>query len=254
MVKFNPFRPNGLVPPGIFSGRYEEIRRIEQALFQTKHGNPQHVLFEGERGIGKSSLFLLADLLGRGDLKTMDDYKFQFIVVNVELREMMGHSDIVGKVLEELRQQVAQREPIKQKCRKAWEFLNKFEAYGIRYRQNENDARRESLDDLTNTLIDLQNDAGDQIDGILILIDEGDKPPSSAHLGELCKLLTERLAHRRAERVTFGLAGLPGLVGKLRASHESSPRVFSVLPLDTLKDSERISVKGLSPCVRGPYL
>jgi hypothetical protein len=242
MAKFNPFRPNGLVPPGIFSGRYEEIRRIEQALFQTKHGNPQHVLLEGERGIGKSSLFLLSDMLANGHLKTMDGNTLKFIVVNVELREMMGHGDIIDRILGELRRQISQREPVKQVCLKAWDFLNKFEAYGIRYRQNENEARREGLNDLTDTLVDVQSDAKDQIDGIFILIDEGDKPAVSAHLGELCKLLTERLAFRRAERVAIGLAGLPGLIAKLRTSHESSPRVFSTLSLDTLKDKERVEV------------
>ena len=61
MAKFNPYRPNSLVTPGMFAGRFDEIRRTEQALLQTKFGNPQHFLFEGERGIGKSSLFRLLD-------------------------------------------------------------------------------------------------------------------------------------------------------------------------------------------------
>jgi type II secretory pathway predicted ATPase ExeA len=91
-------------------------------------------------------------------------------------------------------------------------------------------------------MCDLIKDAGDEIDGVLLLIDEADKPPQSAHLGELCKLLTERLAHRNCERVSIGLAGLPGLIGKLRASHESSPRVFDVLTLEPLTDGERKTV------------
>jgi hypothetical protein len=187
LVKFNPFRPNGLIPPGIFSGKYEEIRRVEQSLFQTKHGNPQHFLFEGERGIGKSSLFLLTEMLANGHLETMEGDKLRFIVVNVEMREMMGHGDIIDRILGELRSQMAQREPVKQICHRAWEFISKFEAYGIRYRQNENEARREGLNDLTDTLIHVQAEAQDEIDGILILIDESDKPAISAHLGELCK-------------------------------------------------------------------
>lgn len=68
MAKFNPFRPNGLVLPGIFSGRYEEIRRVEHALYQTKNSNPKHFPFAGERGIVKSSLFLLTDLVARGSM------------------------------------------------------------------------------------------------------------------------------------------------------------------------------------------
>jgi hypothetical protein len=36
------------------------VQIYEQSLFQTKHGNPNHFIIEGERGIGKSSLFLKA--------------------------------------------------------------------------------------------------------------------------------------------------------------------------------------------------
>src|SRR5262249_42286545 len=36
------------------------------------------------------------------------------------------------------------------------------------------------------------------------------------------------------DRVCLGLAGLPSLIPKLRASHESSPRVFRTLTLQTL--------------------
>ena len=73
-----------------------------------------------------------------------------------------------------------------------------------------------------------------EIDGVLILIDEADKPPSSANLGELCKLLTERLTRKGCERVVLGLTGLPGIIGKMRERHESSPRVFSTMVLEPL--------------------
>ncbi len=39
-MKFNPFVPNGIAYPGMFIGRLDEIRTIEQALFQTRNGNP----------------------------------------------------------------------------------------------------------------------------------------------------------------------------------------------------------------------
>ncbi len=43
------------------------------------------------------------------------------------------------------------------------------------------------------------------------------------------------------------MAGLPSLVAKLRASHESSPRIFSILRLETLEMNERkqVVMKGL---------
>jgi hypothetical protein len=46
-MKFNPFVPNGIAFPGMFIGRSDEISLIEQALFQTKNGNPQHLFADG---------------------------------------------------------------------------------------------------------------------------------------------------------------------------------------------------------------
>ena len=59
--------------------------------------------------------------------------------------------------------------------------------------------------------------ANDSIDGILILIDEADKPAETAQLGEFCKLFTERMTKLRCEKVCIGIAGLPTLVNKLRS-------------------------------------
>lgn len=242
MPKFNPFRPNSLVTPGMFTGRINEVNRAERALFQTKNRNPQHFMFEGERGIGKSSLFRYLDWLARGEVPTSERGKFNFVVVNIELREMMGHGDVIDRLMMELRSQISGMSRVREICKRAWEFVSRFEAYGTRYRQNEDAARREGLDTLTNTLGDLITDAGEEIDGVLLLIDEADKPPATAHLGELCKLLTERLAYKNCERVSIGLAGLPGLVGRLRTSHESAPRVFDVLSVEPLTVDERITV------------
>jgi hypothetical protein len=166
----------------------------------------------------------------------------KFTVVNVELRDVMGHGDVIDRIMLELKRQMTERDTLKEICKKAWDFVSRFEAYGIRYRQNDDSARREGLDGLTTAFADLLNDAGGEIDGILLLVDEADKPQPSAHLGELCKLLTERLSYRNCERVSIGMAGLPGIVGKLRASHESSPRLFEVMPLQPLTDGERKNV------------
>lgn len=49
-MNFNPFRPNSIATDELFQGRSDEMQIIERSLFQTKNGNPQHFLIEGERG------------------------------------------------------------------------------------------------------------------------------------------------------------------------------------------------------------
>ena len=58
--KFNPFKPNHPIYSGLFAGRYNEIKKIDNALFQTSFDNPTNLLLLGERGIGKTSLLLLS--------------------------------------------------------------------------------------------------------------------------------------------------------------------------------------------------
>ena len=159
-------------------------------------------------------MFRYLDWVSCGDLPTLDEQTMRFTVVNVELRDVMGHGDVIDRIMLELKRQMTERDKLKEICKKAWEFISRFEAYGIRYRQNDDTARREGLDGLTTMLVALLTDAAEEIDGVLLLVDEADKPQPSAHLGELCKLLTERLSYRNCERVSIGMAGLPGLVGK----------------------------------------
>jgi Cdc6-like AAA superfamily ATPase len=73
--KYNPFRPDKIVPPGMFCGRMDELRFLDHCLLQTKNGNPQHFLVEGERGIGKSSLLLSELVVATGRAQTFDGDK-----------------------------------------------------------------------------------------------------------------------------------------------------------------------------------
>jgi len=91
-------------------------------------------------------------------------------------------------------------------------------------------------------LAELLADSQGEIEGVFIIIDEADAPPEGARLGEFLKLFTERLSRRGCNLVLLGLAGLPSTIPKLRASHESAPRLLEVMPLDPLTGDERKQV------------
>ena len=243
MAKFNPFRPGSVISPGMFVGRYSEIDTVQQSLLQTKEGNPQHFIIEGERGIGKSSLCLLVDYLAKGDITYDGQHRLSFVVVNIELHDGMAYDDIIDTIISELKRVISDRQPLLETCKKAWDFLSRFQVSGVKYdRPAHISTDQKRLDELTDVLIDLIEESSGAIEGVLVLIDEADRPPADAHLGQLCKILTERLAKRRCEQVCIGLAGLPGLLSKLKESHESSLRIFNILTLDPLEPKERAEV------------
>ena len=243
MSKFNPFRPGSIVTPGMFAGRLAELEGTERALNQTKHGNPHHFLILGERGIGKSSLLLSLDYVAKSRLKSLDGEKFNFLTINVVLEPSNTYHDVIHKVGSGLRKEVSNINPIGEAAKVTWDFLKRWEIAGVKYTEHSAMPKpSELLDELTDSVEKTLAQYGTQIDGILILIDEADKAPVDANLGEFVKVFTERLTKRGCNRVCLGLAGLPSVLHNLRQSHESSTRIFEIYTLEPLLHHERIKV------------
>lgn len=249
MPRFNPFRPNSLVAPGMFAGRVRELLALEKVLSQTKRDNPLHFLIQGERGIGKSSLLLYVNWVASGKILSWEDQEYSFLTLGLSLEPTNSYTEILRRLASQLERATRSFITAKGVAVKAWDFLKRFEVMGVKYndRQGQFDPH-ELLDDLAYALNQVIIDLPQHIEAILITFDEADKPPSGANLGELAKLLTERLTNLGCGRVSLGLAGLPGVVRKLRDSHKSSPRLFQGIKLDTLLPEEREQVvqKGLA--------
>src|SRR5713101_3898101 len=195
----------------MFAGRLDELVALEKTLFQTKHGNPTHFLIDGERGIGKSSLLLYLTWTAKGEVKPLENpQNFNFMTVSVCLGPSHTYSDIVQSIASELSRQISEKAQVREFARSAWDFVKKWEVGGIRFREGAKEVQRDTelVEDLSFAISESLKSLGSEVDGILILIDEADKPPVSANLGALVKLLTERLKLRGCDRVCIGLAGL----------------------------------------------
>lgn len=240
IMRFNPFRPNSIVAPGMFSGRFEETEAIQRSLNQTKNGNPRHFLLEGERGIGKSSLMLVASALAMEKADSEEKKGFDFLTVEVELNDAITYLGMIRAIAMALRTQLRQREHLRTLASMTWDFLSKWSVLGVEYKGEAAPITPpEAIDELANTLATFLKDVGKNLDGVLLLIDEADKAdPQSANLGEFVKLLTEKLTKLRCERVCIGIAGLPVLLSKLKQGHESSLRIFETFMLEPLSDDE----------------
>lgn len=250
MMKFNPFRPNSIASPDLFQGREHERFFIEQSLFQTKNGNPQHFLIEGERGLGKSSLFLIVEQLAKGNIKLINDAKFNFIVINIELDSSQTFFDILKSLAADFKRALSEKEKVKNLVSSVWDFLSNWEILGVRYHKMDENLIQpyEVLNELVNNFEKVIKQTQGEIDGILILIDEADRPSEKASLGEIVKLLTEKLSKKACDQVVIGMTGQPGLIEKLKASHESSSRIFSILALNPLSNEEckAVIISGLN--------
>ncbi len=238
-ARINPFRPGSIVGPGMFAGRAAELRSLARNLQQTKSGTATSFLVQGERGIGKSSLlFYLQELAGRR-VVTESGQAFNFLTVSIGLEPTETQESLIAKLGAELKGVATENKRVKQLLANAWEFLKKWEIAGVKYNGlNNSNHPADLLRDLISTLVETERELGDEFDGLLFLIDEADKAPATAHLGATLKHVTEQLTKRGAEKIAFGLFGLPEVVNRLKESHESSPRLFEFLTLDPLLPSE----------------
>lgn len=249
-MKYNPFRPNSIASPDLFQGREHERFFIEQCLFQTKSGNPQHFLIEGERGLGKSSLFLIVEQLAKGNIKLINDLKFNFIVINIELDSTQTFFEILKSIAADFKRALSEKERVKNLVSGVWDFLSSWEILGVRYHKMDENLIQpyEIINELVNNFEKVIRQTKGEIDGILILIDEADRPSEKASLGEIVKLLTEKLSKKSCDQVVIGMTGQPDLIAKLKASHESSSRIFSILALNPLSNEEckAVVISGLN--------
>ncbi|MBS4058258.1 MAG: hypothetical protein KGZ82_13140 [Bacteroidales bacterium] len=220
------------------------MHMIEKSLFQTKNGNPMHFLIEGERGLGKSSLFIRVAGQALGQTPLSNGNTVHFIVMNLELDASQSFFDILKMIAADFKRAIAEREKVKSMAINTWEFLNKWEILGIRYHKMDQAMVQpyEVLNELVLNFRKVITDTKGVVDGILILLDEADRPGEKAALGELIKLLTEKLSKLGCNQVLLGLTGQPGLITKLKASHESSSRVFTIFDLKPLTPFDCISV------------
>jgi Cdc6-like AAA superfamily ATPase len=236
--RFNPFRPNGIISPGMFVGRLDEITAVENFLFQTKNGNPQHFLVQGERGIGKSSLLFYLNIIAKSGQNSYSNVRF--LTVEVDLGGCSTQIDIIRKIGRALRQSISGYEGLKRTASAVWDWISNWEVLGVRYHKEQSEFDTEEIcEDLVRNLTDLCLRSQTDLDGVFFLIDEADRPPVDAGLGELLKMFTERLARSGCDRVVIGLAALPTIIQKLRASHESAPRLFHNFLLEPLEIEER---------------
>ncbi len=235
--KYNPFKPNHPVFSGLFAGRYKEIKRIDEVLYQTYYENPTNLLILGERGIGKTSLLLVAKCFAEGKIH-FGKKEYNFLTIKFNLNNDMKLRDfilIIKRLLKNELQKLSKSKKVFDDC---WDFIKKLEISGSKIQSETEIDDQLLIENFTLSLIEtiknLTCNKDNQKDGIVILIDESDTASMDLKIGVFLKSLTESLAAEKCNKILFILAGLPNTIDILRKSHESSLRLFEELNLKAL--------------------
>lgn len=128
----NPFKPNSPVNPYMFAGRDDEITLIESCLLNTKAGNPKNLLLIGERGIGKTSVLLLADYLAKGEITLTDDTRLDYLTVYVSLDRRTGVAEFARRLMRSIERELRKSQELLQLVRDIWNFVKRIEVRGFK--------------------------------------------------------------------------------------------------------------------------
>ncbi len=113
MIRYNPFNPQQPARPDFFVGREPEITEFEKHLSQTIHGSPMNMAITGNKGMGKTSVLMKFEDIGRrnecltlrlsnydGNVKNIVDFT-DYITANLK-REILSRKP-VGKKIENMK-------------------------------------------------------------------------------------------------------------------------------------------------------
>lgn len=255
----NPFTPNRPIYSGAFAGRSKEIIRINSVFEETRTGNPTNLLIVGERGIGKTSLLLLAKFLSCGDID-WDGVKYDFLPIYLTLDARRSIAHLATTINSLLERALRNLKATPQVLKDIWQFVQRIEVAGTKITPLHKDiSEAEVFERFVYSLVDTAKSITDPTtsiskinftkpkDGLAILIDEADKASPALDLGTLLKQITESLVAEDCNRAVFILSGLPDVRKVLVDSHPSSLRLFEELELFPLSEEEvrRVIQQGL---------
>lgn len=249
MNKINPFKPNSPVSTGMFAGRINEIKQLEQALHQTKNNQPSNFLITGERGIGKSSLMMILKDFSSGKFETLEHGKFNFLTINIVISERMSLLTFIKLIERNIKRELGKVETIRSFMNSTWDFVQRIKIMdsGIDQLNVTEDSDlvindfSYSLSETCNRIINPEK-GEDKKDGIVFIIDEADNACDDLHIGYFFKVVTELLQQNGCQNIMFIVVGLPEISAKLAKSHESSLRIFNHIRVKELNPTDRYYV------------
>ena len=250
MAKYhNPFKPNYPIYDGLFVGRIDEIRKIDEALTQLDNDSPMNLLFLGERGIGKTSLLLLAKHLSIGNVNIGNAHNY--ITVNININKNMTLIDFIIRFRKVLEREIHKIDSTKKILDTIWKFTEKLELGGFKVNKEQESSIEEIITNFTFSLIEtidkIKSNTTINKKGIVLIIDEVDTSNKDLGLGGFLKNLTETLTIEECHNFMIIMSGLPNTRDILRESHESSLRLFEEETLGPLirQDSLKVLQMGL---------
>jgi len=232
-TKESPFSPGRPVQPEYFVARIKEIQRLERAIKQTVSGRNENVFITGQRGIGKSSL--------AGFIRCLAEKEYYLVGSHCFLGGVRSLEDMMGVVFQKLLQDCTDKstfDKLKEVFGRYIKGVTLF-SVGVEFTKEKTELRT-----LLENFLPVIRKVYDQIKpegkkGLLLILDDLNGISDIPEFSQFLKSFVDALATSgKPLPVCLVLVGLPERREDLRKHQPSTARIFDVVDLPLMNESE----------------
>jgi ABC-type dipeptide/oligopeptide/nickel transport system ATPase subunit len=230
----SPFYPGQPVPVELFTGRMNEISRIQRAISQVEQGKPQAIFLTGEYGIGKSSL--------AGFARALAEINYHLFGIHILLGNAKTIDDISAKTIQTVLQTPAFEPKVFENIRNFLaRYVGKQElfGFGINLEVLKTDAPQISRGYLPflNDMLSKLSEQG--IKGLMLIFDEINGIADTPEFAHFIKSLVDENALRKVPvPLLLMLCGVEERRYEMIKHHQSLERIFDIVEIYPMNDSE----------------
>jgi hypothetical protein len=236
MEKRNPFSPDMPVAPSLFAGRAAEIAQISTALSDAVNGTPRHLLIQGERWIGKTSIARYAEALAQMRGAYPGDSRASFFVSFCSLGSCFSIEDLCLNILDSFKRlQNTAKE-------KVFRLLASVQGLsigpvGITLNSNSKEAKFR-VSEFPRILEGVLKHAGHHYQAFLIIMDETERVSKIEGVASVLKDTFEHLDRVGVKNLATIVTATQECVDAFTSDHPSFPRLFRYVNLKLMQRDE----------------
>ncbi|MCX8056275.1 MAG: ATP-binding protein [Ignavibacteria bacterium] len=230
----SPFYPGQPVPVELFTGRKDELSRIEKSFVQSSLGKMQVLFLTGEYGIGKSSLANYS--------KTLAEKNYHLLGIHVFLGNTNSVEGLAQKTVETILREQLYNEKVVDKIKNFLsKYIGKQELFGlsINFEALKNDALDISKGFLPFLKTLFEKIKEENFKGIFLILDEINgisKNPEFAHF--IKTFVDENATSTSPLPLTLMLCGTEERRKEIVSLHPPTERIFDVIKIETMNKDE----------------
>jgi hypothetical protein len=232
--RINPFSPDAPVAPELFAGRTTEITQVKGALASTCRGASQHVLVQGERWMGKTSIALyVRNMAQAADQVFTPDARF--FTAFCRLGACRDLDEVCAVILDQFR---TLQNDVRHRVLDVLSQVRGLTVgmFGV---QLERDTTRPPLVATFPTILErIIEEARITHNAFLVILDETEHVSALPGTASFLKTLFEQLGADGFRDVMFLMTATPDGVERLVGDHASFPRLFRYVDLDPMTRDE----------------